>query len=148
VDSDRYLLACYRYIELNPVRADVVGRPEDYPYSSYHANALGKPDGLVTPHSIYLDLISGARGVGVESDQARNHSNNSPVRHSSRSLHGQFDSDPGDNMTPYLALFHQTISRKELIKIRRGTEKGIGIGHADFLLKVARLAERRGRSRE
>jgi putative transposase len=94
VDSDRYLLACYRYIELNPVRADVVGRPEDYPYSSYHANALGKPDGLVTPHSIYLDLISGARGVGVESDPVGNHAKNSPARLSCRSLRYRLDSDP------------------------------------------------------
>jgi putative transposase len=66
VDTERYLLACYRYIELNPVRAGIVRRPEDYPYSSYHANGLGKADRLVTPHEIYLQLT----GQGSESNRA------------------------------------------------------------------------------
>ncbi|MCW8275666.1 transposase [Pseudomonas sp. PCH199] len=35
VQSDTYLLACTRYIELNPVRAHIVSRAEDYPWSSY-----------------------------------------------------------------------------------------------------------------
>ena len=35
VQSDQYLLACCRYIELNPVRAHMIDRPEDYPWSSY-----------------------------------------------------------------------------------------------------------------
>ena len=34
VDSEHYLLACYRYIELNPVRAGLVGDPGAYPWSS------------------------------------------------------------------------------------------------------------------
>jgi len=50
VDTERYLLACYRYIELNPLRAGIARRPADYPYSSYHRNGLGKANGLVTPH--------------------------------------------------------------------------------------------------
>lgn len=58
VDTDYYLLACYRYIELNPVRAGIVKKPEDYPYSSFQANALGKTDGLLTPHSLFLEYIS------------------------------------------------------------------------------------------
>ena len=39
--TEDYVLACYRYIELNPVRAGMVVRPQDYRWSSYHANALG-----------------------------------------------------------------------------------------------------------
>ena len=35
VGTDRYLLACARYIELNPVRANMVAHPEDYKWSSY-----------------------------------------------------------------------------------------------------------------
>jgi putative transposase len=35
VDTDNYLLACLRYVELNPVRAGMVNRPEDYRWSSY-----------------------------------------------------------------------------------------------------------------
>lgn len=56
VDSDRYLLTCHRYIELNPVRAAMVVDPADYRWSSYRCNALGKPDPLVTPHPLYLQL--------------------------------------------------------------------------------------------
>ena len=37
IDSDNYLLACTRYVELNPVRASIVARPEDYQWSSYRA---------------------------------------------------------------------------------------------------------------
>ncbi len=39
IDSDDYLLKCYRYIELNPVRAGMVESPEQYPWSSYCENA-------------------------------------------------------------------------------------------------------------
>ena len=45
-----------RYIELNPVRADMVVDPADYPWSSYHHNALGQPSDLVVPHPEYLRL--------------------------------------------------------------------------------------------
>ncbi len=56
VQDDRYLLTCYRYIELNPVRAGLVSKPGLYPYSSFAHNALGKPDDLVTPHNTYVSL--------------------------------------------------------------------------------------------
>jgi len=56
VDSERYLLTCYRYIELNPVRAGMVDHPSEYPWSSYRHNAVGEPDPLVVPHSEYLKL--------------------------------------------------------------------------------------------
>ena len=54
--SEDYVLACYRYIELNPVRAAMVMKPEDYRWSSYPANGLGKPNALITPHDQYLRL--------------------------------------------------------------------------------------------
>ena len=38
IETDTYLLACCRYIELNPVRASVVDRPENYPWSSYRTH--------------------------------------------------------------------------------------------------------------
>ena len=59
VDSERYFLACSRYIELNPVRAHMVDEPEGYRWSSYHHNALGGPDPLITPHALYEELGSG-----------------------------------------------------------------------------------------
>ena len=53
VADDRYALACYRYIELNPVRAGMVAHARDYRWSSYHANAEGICDPLIEPHRAY-----------------------------------------------------------------------------------------------
>ncbi len=58
LDSDQYLLACMRYIELNPVRAGMVEHSRDYPWSSYHYNTLGEEDLLLTPHALYKKLGS------------------------------------------------------------------------------------------
>ena len=49
-------MTCYRYIELNPVRARMVAAPGDYPWSSYRTNASGMANPLVTPHELYLSL--------------------------------------------------------------------------------------------
>ena len=56
IDSEAYLLTCMRYIELNPVRADMVAHPSDYPWSSYRFNALGQSNELLNPHLEYLRL--------------------------------------------------------------------------------------------
>ena len=56
VDSERYLLTCSRYVEMNPVRAGMVDAPRDYPWSSYRHNAHGQPDGLSQPHDVYQRL--------------------------------------------------------------------------------------------
>ena len=50
VQSRRYLLACQRYIELNPVRAGMVGDPADYTWSSYRAHAFGRTAKMWQPH--------------------------------------------------------------------------------------------------
>jgi putative transposase len=50
VHARRYLLACMRYIELNPVRAGMVQSPEQYSWSSFGVNAAAREDGLVTRH--------------------------------------------------------------------------------------------------
>ena len=55
VHSEKYLLTCYRYIELNPVRAGMVNRPEEYRWSSYGVNAWGDESWL-TPHDEYRQL--------------------------------------------------------------------------------------------
>jgi putative transposase len=47
VMDDRYTLAAARYVELNPVRAGLVARAEDYPWSSARAHLLGRNDCLV-----------------------------------------------------------------------------------------------------
>ena len=54
--EEDYVLACYRYIELNPVRANMVERPADYPWSSYRANAQSEPSTILTPHPLYISL--------------------------------------------------------------------------------------------
>ena len=51
-----YLLVCQRYIDLNPVRADMVATPADYRWSSYRCNGLGRGSRLWTPHEVYLGL--------------------------------------------------------------------------------------------
>ena len=56
IDSERYLLACSRYIELNPIRARMVKDPGVYRWSSYRFNADGFPDASVSPHPLYEQL--------------------------------------------------------------------------------------------
>jgi putative transposase len=60
LDTEAYLLTCYRYIELNPVRAGMIIRPDAYRWSSHRFNALGEPNVLVTPHHRYLQLAESA----------------------------------------------------------------------------------------
>lgn len=56
VDTDSYLIACQRYIEMNPVRARMVGHPGAYRWSSYSANAFGVPSTLLSPHTLWRAL--------------------------------------------------------------------------------------------
>ena len=56
VESEDYLLACYRYIELNPVRAGMVRHPGDYAWSSHRRNVGGESGWPVTPHERYSAL--------------------------------------------------------------------------------------------
>ncbi|MGH8441407.1 MAG: transposase [Nevskiaceae bacterium] len=60
VASQRYLFNCYRYIELNPVRAGLTGHARDYRWSSHCRNALGLFNPLVTEHAEYTELAPGA----------------------------------------------------------------------------------------
>ena len=60
--EETYLLACQRYIELNPVRAGMVEHPAEYRWSSYRANAQGEADALVKPHPLYEALGREAAG--------------------------------------------------------------------------------------
>ena len=56
VQTEDYLIQLYRYIELNPVRANMVDDPCEYQWSSYQVNALGKVSALCTPHPTYLAI--------------------------------------------------------------------------------------------
>jgi putative transposase len=56
IDTESYLIQCGKYIELNPVRAEIVSSPGDYAYSSYRFYAQGTFDPLSTPDPIYAGL--------------------------------------------------------------------------------------------
>lgn len=62
-NGEYYVLTCYRYIELNPVRASLVTHPGEYAWSSYLANAEGRGSTSIVPHADYLAL--------ADSDDAR-----------------------------------------------------------------------------
>jgi len=53
IDSEAHLLTCYRYIELNPVRAGMVAAAGDYRWSSHRWHAAGAADPLITDHPLY-----------------------------------------------------------------------------------------------
>ncbi len=82
IQTERYLLACMAYIDLNPVRAGMVAEATDYPWSS-HNHYLGKRhDKLITPHALvwgmgntpfarevaYAELVHG--GLAADQQQA------------------------------------------------------------------------------
>jgi putative transposase len=56
IDTQDYLLTCMRYIEMNPVHANMVENPAAYAWSSYRFNAIGEPNDLLTPRNEYLCL--------------------------------------------------------------------------------------------
>jgi putative transposase len=58
VDSSRYFLTCCRYIELNPVRAGMVGQPENYGWSSHRHYAFGGREERLSLHDEYQSLGS------------------------------------------------------------------------------------------
>jgi putative transposase len=56
VEADRYLLACMRYIESNPVRAGLVTAPEHYAWCSYRHHIGLATDALINDHPVYWQL--------------------------------------------------------------------------------------------
>ena len=56
IESDAQALQCGKYIELNPVRANMVKQPEQYQFSSYRYYAFGQPDHLITPNPVFMGL--------------------------------------------------------------------------------------------
>lgn len=72
VEFDRYLLACMRYIENNPVRARICGSARQFPWSSHGANASGNPSAPLVPHPVYSELGSDARSRAIAYDQLFN----------------------------------------------------------------------------
>jgi len=56
VGKDEYFIQCGKYIELNPVRKNLVQKPEEWRYSSYRYYAFGESSNLITPDFFYEDL--------------------------------------------------------------------------------------------
>ncbi len=56
IQTERYLLACMVYMDLNPVRAGLVAQPADYPWSSHHHYIGQRSDRLVTPHALVWSM--------------------------------------------------------------------------------------------
>jgi putative transposase len=56
LQTERYLLQCMAYIDLNPVRASMVAGPQDYPWSSYAHYTGQRNDPLVSPHPLYWEM--------------------------------------------------------------------------------------------
>jgi putative transposase len=68
VASDDYAVACYRYIELNPVRAAMVQHPSKYRWSSYGCSVMTERHSFVRPHPSFLGLAmeEGSRAAAYE----------------------------------------------------------------------------------
>ena len=64
-ESALYVLGCYRYIELNPVRAGMVDHPSNYLWSSYAVNSGTRADPMISGHAEYLALATDARLRGA-----------------------------------------------------------------------------------
>ncbi|MER3455831.1 MAG: transposase [candidate division GAL15 bacterium] len=67
-EEEGYLWAVVRYIHNNPVQAGLCDHPEDYPWTSYHAYALGRWDlvnreeaELLCPAEAVVDLPPGQK---------------------------------------------------------------------------------------
>lgn len=56
IQTERYLLACMAYIDLNPVRAGMVTAARDYPWSSHGHYTGQRIDPLITPHALFWEL--------------------------------------------------------------------------------------------
>lgn len=56
ISNDPYFIQCGKYIELNPVKANIVADPEDYPWSSYNFYSQGNKDPLITEDVFYLEM--------------------------------------------------------------------------------------------
>ena len=70
VMDDRHLMAAMRYVELNPVRAGLVDKPEAYPWSSARAHLAGRDDGLVTVEPMCSMVGDWAGYLALSTDEA------------------------------------------------------------------------------
>lgn len=56
IDSDAYLLTCYRYVELRPLYLGLSESLGDYPWSSFSHHASSEDSAVITDHRLYMEL--------------------------------------------------------------------------------------------
>ena len=85
IQTDRYLLTCMAYLDLNPVRAGLVRQAKDYEWSSHRHYIGQRADKLVAPHPLvwtlgntpfsreaaYADLVDGGITSAQQGDLTR-----------------------------------------------------------------------------
>ena len=64
IDSEAYLLTCYRYVELRPMYLGLAESPEDYLWSSFHHHTGQEKNHLIVDHRLYQDLGETAQERG------------------------------------------------------------------------------------
>lgn len=113
---ETYLLTCQRYIELNPVRANMVSHPAEYRWSSYAANAQGLESNnseelanFIKPHDLYHAL-----GLDAASRQAA-----------------------------YRELFRYQLDIGLVGEIRKATNDNYALGSASFTTQIEKALGRR-----
>jgi hypothetical protein len=152
VDKERYLLELGRYIHLNPVRAGMVRRPEDFGWSSYRDYVRGRNDGLVDTDET-LGLFSRGRRVAIR--RYREFVNEglggrSPLENAIGSLLG--DEGFRERVVKYLRVVPDKTAIPELRKIGRkqgideivrGVARHYGLSEVDLLRRRRRTESER-----
>ena len=78
--DEKYLIAAIRYIERNPVRAGLVKKAEDYPYSSARAHTLGQVDPLLSNCFLSQDISNWSEFLEVSNNEEELHEIRSHVQ--------------------------------------------------------------------
>jgi putative transposase len=121
VQAEVYFLHLYRYIELNPVRANMIEDSADYHWSSYQINSLGKES---------LEKSHWKRVIGKESELCTPH----PIYLHSNAIQRQ---------AAYRSLFSSHSEGQLLEAIRVNSNKGTATGNEQFKQEIEALTGRR-----
>ncbi len=129
VDKDSYLMELSRYIHLNPVRARMVEKPEEYAYSSYNSYITGEPGKIVT-----TDLILGMLSVQRKEAQKA-------YRHYVENGIGKELKNPLDNAYCGIILGGEQFIKDVLRTIKEGYIERAEVSHRRALRNVMGMEE-------
>jgi hypothetical protein len=68
-EKDEYLLTLVRYIHLNPIRAKLVQKLDDYPYCGHREYCGARASEVLEPSRV-LEMLRGAQDTGDLSERA------------------------------------------------------------------------------